>query len=136
MSNIREDKGYTYGIGSGIVSMKNSGYLYIASEVGADVREAAVKEIYKEIELLKQKKVSKNELDLVRNYMVGAFLRDIDGPFALAERFTGIFDYGFDFNEYFQRYIATVKQITPKEIIELANKYFEENSFYETIVGK
>jgi len=83
MSNIREDKGYTYGIGSGIVSMKNSGYLYIASEVGADVREAAVKEIYKEIELLKQKKVSKNELDLVKNYMVGAFLRDIDGPLPL-----------------------------------------------------
>ena len=136
MSNIREDKGYTYGIGSGIMSMKNEGYLYIASEVGADVREDAIKEIYKEIELLKQKKVSKNELDLVKNYMIGAFLRDIDGPFALSERFTGIFDYGFDFNEYFQRYITTVKNITPKEIINLANKYFEKDSFYETIVGK
>ena len=47
MANIREDKGYTYGIGSGMSSLKNGGALFIATEVGADVCKAAVIEIEK-----------------------------------------------------------------------------------------
>jgi len=136
MTNIREDKGYTYGIGSGMVSLKNAGYLFIASEVKAEVRELAVKEIYNELELLKNKPVSKQELDLVKNYMMGSFLRSIDGPFALAERFIGIMDLGFDYSEYYNRYIHTVKTISPKQIIDLANKYLQANTFFETIAGK
>jgi predicted Zn-dependent peptidase len=136
MSNIREDKGYTYSIGSGLISLKNSGYLYIASEVGADVRKQAVIEIYKEIKKMQQEPVPEKELKLVKNYMIGSFLRGIDGPFALAERFLGILDYGFDFNEYYNRYIRTIKKITSEQLLELAEKYFCKNSFYETVVGK
>jgi predicted Zn-dependent peptidase len=136
MTNIREDKGYTYGIGSGMASLKNAGYIFIASEVKAEVRELAVKEIYNELELLRNKSVSKQELDLVKNYMMGSFLRSIDGPFALSERFVGIMDYGFDFSEYYNRYIHTIKTITPKQIIDLANRYLQANTFSETIAGK
>ena len=57
MSNIREDKGYTYGIGSAIVSMRQEGYFFISTEVGADVTTAAIGEIYKEIELLKDEPI-------------------------------------------------------------------------------
>jgi zinc protease len=53
MANIREDKGYTYGIGSGMSSFKQTGAFFIASEVGADVCKAAVVEIEKEVNLLK-----------------------------------------------------------------------------------
>jgi hypothetical protein len=49
MANIREDKGYTYGIGSGIASLKDAGYFFIASEVGADVCTATMAEIEKEM---------------------------------------------------------------------------------------
>ena len=73
MSNIREDKGYTYGIGSGLASMQQSGYFYIATEVGADVCKAAIKEIYFEIEKLQQDLVPDEELNLVRNYLAGSF---------------------------------------------------------------
>ena len=48
MANIREDKGYTYGIGSGASSLNKGGALFIATEVGADVCKAAVSEIEKE----------------------------------------------------------------------------------------
>ncbi|NTW33343.1 MAG: insulinase family protein [Bacteroidetes bacterium] len=136
MSNIREKNGYTYGIGSGMISLKNSGYMYIASEVGADVREKALIEIYKEIKGLREKPINNEELNLVKNYLIGSFLRSIDGPFALSERFLGLLDYGFDFNEYYNNYILTIKNITSKQLLELANTYFAENSFCETIVGK
>ncbi|MFH0867238.1 MAG: pitrilysin family protein [Bacteroidota bacterium] len=136
MSNIREDKGYTYGIGSGLISMRHSGYLYIASEVGADVSEKAVEEIYKEIDRLCIEAVPEKELSLVKNYMTGAFLRNIDGPFAIAERFISTIDYNLDFREYYLRYLNTIKTINSEKIISLAIKYLQKKSFSEAISGK
>ncbi|HEY1038858.1 MAG TPA: insulinase family protein, partial [Bacteroidia bacterium] len=52
MANIREDKGYTYGIGSGLASLVHGGYFFISTEVGSDVTNDALKETYKEIRLL------------------------------------------------------------------------------------
>ncbi|MBK7666999.1 MAG: insulinase family protein [Sphingobacteriaceae bacterium] len=73
MANIREDKGYTYGIGSGLTSLVNSGYFYISTEVGADVTKNALEEIYKEIKILRDDLVSVEELETVRNYILGQF---------------------------------------------------------------
>jgi predicted Zn-dependent peptidase len=136
IKNIREDKGYTYGIGSGIISMKNACYFYIASEVGADVRKQAVNEVYKEIERLRKEPVPSEELNLVKNYMIGSFLRSIDGPFALSDRFRSIIDYDLDFNKFYTRYIQTIKSTTSRQLLELANRHLQEESFYETVVGK
>ncbi len=136
MKNIREEKGYTYGIGSGMLSLKNGGYMYIASEVGADVREKAIKEIYKEITRLVKEPISEKELNLVRSYMIGSFMRSIDGPFALAEQFLNILDYKFDFVDYYNKYIKIIKEITPLQLTALAEKYFNADTFYETIAGK
>jgi zinc protease len=77
MANIREDKGYTYGIGSGLGSFKQGGSFFIASEVGADVCKATLTEIEKEINLLKTELVPDGELSLVRNFMLGSLLGDI-----------------------------------------------------------
>lgn len=136
MANIREDKGYTYGIGSGLISMRHSGYLYIASDVGANIREQAVEEIYKEIDRLCLEPVPEKELDLVRNYMTGAFLRNIDGPFAIAERFLSTLDFNLDFKEYYSRYLNTIKTINSEKIMSLAVRYLQKKSFFETIAGK
>ncbi len=134
MTNIREDKGYTYGIGSAIVSLRNSGYFFIASEVGSDVTDLAINEIYNEIEKLQQEKVGIEELNLVRNYLLGSMLRDFDGPFPIAESFKSVLEYGLS-SDYFQNYIDTIKSITPEEIRDLAQKYFNKNDLYELIVG-
>jgi zinc protease len=135
MSNIREDKGYTYGIGSGMVSLKNAGYFFISTEVGVDVCKDAIKEIYFEMNRLREELVTEDELTLVKNYMLGTFLRNVDGPFALADRFKGIMEYGLGY-DYFDKYIATVKGITASNVRDLANKYFDNNSMIELVVGK
>ncbi len=135
MSNIREDKGYTYGIGSGVASMQQIGYFYIATEVGADVCNDAVKEIYKEIEQLQQNLVPDDELNLVRSYLFGSFQRSIDGPFALADRFKSILTYGLD-NEYFYRYLECVRTILPEDLRQLAEKYFTVSVMTQVTAGK
>lgn len=135
MANIREDKGYTYGIGSALVSFTHEGYFTISTEVGAEVTNDAIKEIYFELDRLQTEKVSESELSLVRNYMMGTFLRSIDGPFALADRFKGIHFAGLGY-EYYDTFMETIRAITPERIMELANKYLKKDEMIELVVGK
>lgn len=134
MSNIREDKGYTYGIGSAIVSLKDAGYFFVATEVGADVCASALTEIYKEINILKNELVAEEELSLVRNYMLGSFLGSLENAFSHADKFKGILFYGLDY-DYYNRFFETVRTITPQQLQHLANKYLADD-FFEVVVGK
>ena len=134
MSNIREDKGYTYGIGSSVVPLRKEGYFCISSEVGVDVRAAAVNEIYLELKRLRTELVPESELNLVRNYMLGSFQRNIDGPFSLADRFKSILTAGMGY-EYYTRYLETIQNITAEELLRLASTHLHEDSLYELVVG-
>jgi zinc protease len=135
MANIREDKGYTYGIGSAIVSMKNAGYFFIASEVGTDVCLQALDEIHKEIKLIKTECVSKEELALVRNYMLGSMLGSLENAMSHADKFKNIYFSGLDYT-YYEHYIHTVRNIGPDELMALANKYLDWDSLEKVVVGK
>ncbi|GAA3958350.1 M16 family metallopeptidase [Mucilaginibacter dorajii] len=135
MANIREDKGYTYGIGSGLSSLKQGGAFFIATEVGADVCKAAVTEIEKELNLLKTELIPNEELALVRNYMLGSLLGSLENVFSHADKFKSIYFAGLDY-DYYDRYAATVKSVDSAKLLELANKYFHFAQFYKVIVGK
>lgn len=135
MTNIREDKGYSYGISSFLTSYKESGYFSIVSEVKSEASKKALDEIYKEIIKIKDELIPENELQIVKNYMLGDLLNYFDGPFALSESFRILLDYNLGY-EYFDRYIDTIKNITSEELNKLANKYFQEDSFYNVIAGK
>ncbi|MBI2281939.1 MAG: insulinase family protein [Bacteroidetes bacterium] len=132
MKNIREEKGYTYGVGSGIISLQKGGFFFISTEVGSAVTSDALIEIYKEIELLKTEKISLEELTLVKNYLLGKLLKSCDGPFNIAEMFENVYFYGLDY-DFYNRYIQKIKSITAEELKDLANKYLI--NLKETVVG-
>jgi len=134
MTNIREDKGYTYGIGSILLSLQKSGYFYITSEVGADVTEQALDEVYKEITKLQEEKIPEQELNLVKNYMLGSFLHSIDGPFALSESIRGLIEYDLH-NNYYENFINIIRNISSEELRDLAYNYLEKESLYQLKVG-
>lgn len=135
MTNIREDKGYTYGIGSGMSSLKHAGALFIATEVGADVCKAAIGEIEKEINILKTELIPEEELTLVRNYMLGSLLGSLENVFSHADKFKNLYFSGLDY-EYYERYTETIRNITADDLLKLADKCLDFNSFYKVIVGK
>ena len=135
MKNIREDKGYTYGIGSGLRCNQDAGYFYITTEVGADVCEKALGEIYKEIEKLKTELIPQEEIELVRNYLKGLFLRGWDGPFSIADRFKDIQLFGLDYN-YFDHYLSSLNTINSVDLQRLAQKYFCKEKMVEVVAGK
>jgi predicted Zn-dependent peptidase len=135
MANIREDKGYTYGIGSGLSSLKNGGALFIATEVGADVCKAAITEIEKEIDILKTTLIPIEELALVRNYLLGSLLGSLENVFSHADKFKNLYFAGLDYS-YYDNYVHIVKTVSPEELKDLANVYLNLDGFYRVIVGK
>jgi len=133
MSNIREDKGYTYGIHSFLQNHIHESALVISTEVGRDVCEATVAETFKEMKRLCDEPVGEEELDLVRNYMIGSILGDLDSPFQIIARWKNYILNNLDEN-YFNQSISTIKSITPAELQQLANKYFQPDDFYRLTV--
>ena len=133
MSNIREDKGYTYGINSWVQNnIQTCGWM-IATEAGTEVCEATIAEVYKEMEILKTDLVDADELLLVKNYLIGNILGDLDGPFQIIGRWKNFILNNLD-EQFFYDSIDVIKNITAEEIRDLARKYFIKEDFYELIV--
>lgn len=134
MKNIREEKGFTYGINSSVVSYNLSAYKVIATEVGKEYTIQTLDEIYNEILNLQKHPVEKKEFDIVRNFMLGEMVRMFDGPFALAESFRAAWEFGLD-NSYYYKLAEKIKTIEPDEIIHLARTYYNLDDLYEIVVG-
>jgi zinc protease len=134
MANIREDKGYTYGISSSYSAFQHAAVFTIGTDVGNEVCEKAIVEIYKEIEILKQELIPQQELELVKSYLLGSFLKSLDGPFALSDRFKAVHFLGLNY-KYYEKYIETIETVTNRDLIETANQYLNKDSFVEVVVG-
>ena len=87
MTNLREDKGYTYGIYAHTQIYRDSIVFYILADIAAGQADEAVQQIFAELDRLRTQPVSDQELQLVRNVFVGDFLRSVDGVFELSQRF-------------------------------------------------
>jgi predicted Zn-dependent peptidase len=133
MSNIREDKGYTYGIHSYLQNHIHDSAWMISTEAGKDVCEATIAEVYKEMKALRDELVDEEELLLVRNYLMGGILGDLDGPFQIIARWKNIVLNGLD-EQYFYNSINTIKTISAGEIQALAQQYLNPDDFYELVV--
>ncbi|HEX2684356.1 MAG TPA: pitrilysin family protein [Ferruginibacter sp.] len=133
MSNIREDKGYTYGIHSYVQNHIHQSAWMISTEAGKDVCEATVEEVYKEMKLLREDLVDEEELLLVRNFLIGTILGDLDGPFHIMSRWKNLILNDLT-DDYFYRSIQTIKNISAEELRELAKKYLNPEQFYELVV--
>lgn len=134
MANIREDKGYTYGIGSMVAEYNNIGYFMIATEVGKEVKDATLKEIQFEIERLKTELVNEEELDLIKNYLLGQLLKSADGPYSMMDLYLSAEAQELDF-DFYNKAIEELHSITPQRIQELAIKYLVWDEMTVVSVG-
>lgn len=134
MANIREDKGYTYGIGSGSVTMTKTGYFFISTEVAVEVKKQTIAEIKKEIIRLQTELVPHKELELVQKYLSGQFLKNADGAFAMMDQFLFLDIFGLDV-AFFQEYLKKINSITPERIKELATKHIQWKDLSIITVG-
>ena len=134
MMNIREKKGYTYNIYSTQDTMLHDACFYISTEVGSQYAEVAKNEIYKEIDVLCNELIPEEELEMVRNYMLGNMLNMIDGPFHVADVIKTLVLNEMPF-ETFDTLINTVNTISAKELRGLAQKYLYNQQMWEVTAG-
>lgn len=133
MNNIREEKGYTYGIYSFLQDHLQYSSWMILTEAGKDVSGATIEEIYKEMKILREQPVGEEELMLVRNYLMGRQLVSLDGPFRIIDKWKSIILNNLD-EKYFYDMINTIRNVSAKELQQLAQKYFVTDDFYEVAV--
>lgn len=134
MANIREDKGYTYNVYSMLDGMRHDGSWIIGTEVGNDVVDDTIKQIYLEMERLQKETMPNEELEMVKNYLLGTLLNTIDGPFNVSEVHRTIAVENLP-EDFFVQIVETVKRIDAKTVQSLANKYLKKSDFYEVVVG-
>lgn len=135
MKNIREDKGYTYGIGAGIVSYPGVSMMIVTSETANEYVEPLISEVYREIGILKSEPVGKDELNMVKNYMLGDLCRAYENVLSLSDAWIFVHTSELD-EDFFERSADSIRNITEKRIMELANLYLKEDGLLEVVAGK
>ena len=134
MKNIREDKGYTYGIHSSIVNHVKDSFWIIGTDVKKEFVDDTIDQIYFEADRLRNEPIGTEELEVVRNYMLGNFLSSLETSFSLADKFKNIYFFGQDYS-FYDKYIDIINTITAQDIQELANKYLDGHTFKQVVVG-
>jgi zinc protease len=134
MKNIREEKGFTYGISSNLALFGQAGYFVIGTDVKREFTQKTIDEIHKEIRILQTELISANELETVKNYMVGSFAGSLNTPFDITDRYKVIFSENLPL-DFYKNYISNIQQISDVMLLEAANKYLAIDSLFEIVVG-
>ncbi len=135
MKNIREDKGFTYGIGAGLVTLDHAGVFYIATEVGNQYLNQTLLEINKEVEVLQQKNIPEEELFLVKNYISGSVARSLDGAFEQMDKLKTVHYCGLTMN-YYNDYLKEMRNVSAEDVMLMAQKHLNPDTFIQITAGE
>ena len=133
MTNIRDEKGYTYSIGSYVTTYRNCAVLSTLADVKAEKAKETFKEIDKEIEKLQNERVEEKELCVLKNYLLGECLRGLDGVFDMAEKFSVLRRSGYSLS-YFDDMQKAIVETKPEDIRVLAQKYLRAEEMSRVLV--
>ena len=132
--NLREDKAYTYGAYSSISVDEIGSYFNASAKVRNEVTDSAIVEFFREINDLRDVKVSQEELQGVINNMSGKFAIALENASTVA-RFAINTDYlGLEADHY-ANYLKKLSAITVDDIHEVAQKYLRPNNAHIIVVG-
>jgi predicted Zn-dependent peptidase len=134
MSNIREDKGFTYGINSSIDLMHHDGWMFISADVGREVVDATLTEIHREMDILRYELMPESELQLVKNYLLGNLLNVIDGPLAVSGTIERLVIQNLPLSK-FDDLIKEIQGVSIIDIQRLAQKYLNHSDWWQVTAG-
>ena len=134
VTNIREDKGYTYGITARLLSLKEGCSVSITCECDNRYVDAVIDETKKELKRLADKPIDEDELKTVISYLKSSLASCLDNAFSLKEYFQGQFSLGKDASEFYLTQ-EILKKITPADIQSLARKYLNPDNLLISIAG-
>lgn len=134
MKNIREDKGFTYGISSSMIPMKSLGYFLIGTDVKGEFTQQTLDEVYKEINILRNEIISEDELTIVKNYIIGSVSGSINNAFDIADKYKMLVREGLT-KSYYEDFINNINNVSAEQVKEMAVKYLNPTDLTEVVVG-
>lgn len=134
MTNIREEKGYTYDISSHIISLRNSSYFTIVTDTGTEYTRPLMDEVQNELDTLCNQLVSQEEVDTARSYMQGRRARILDSAFTMSDYFVSSLISNTPIH-YFDIEDEIIRHATPADIQRVANTYLQPQNLYYAIAG-
>ncbi|HTF19939.1 MAG TPA: pitrilysin family protein [Chryseolinea sp.] len=134
MKNIREEKGLTYGISSSVSLALHGNHFVVGADVNLENVELAFSEIKKEMKRLREEPIEAAELETARNHFIGNLQLEITTSFAHADKVKNLVIFGLP-DDYYQRLITRVDSVTTDDLIDVANRHFQEEELLEIAVG-
>jgi len=132
--NIREEKGFTYGVSSSNVALQRAAYWVVGTDVNKENANQTVDEILKEINILQTQLVKPDELALVKNYLLGNFIGELTQAFEISEKVKIICLENLDQN-FYNDFQQQIMDCTSEDVIKLANTYLTTNDMFDIRVG-
>ena len=132
MSNIREDKGYTYGINAILSGRAFDGYIGISTECDTRHTWNVIKETKNELRRLCEEPIPKLELDIVKRQMMSEMAKTLDTPYNIASYIGNMFCYG-TYPTYLNEHVDAIINVTSDQLLETAQKYLNADKILTVI---
>ena len=132
--NLREEKGYTYGVYARGDARKLAGVSFVVGSVKADVTGPALKEIFSELRRLREEPVPAEELEEAKASLVLGLPADFATAGSTAGRIADLVVHGLP-DDYWNRYAARVKQVTADDVKRFADAYLDPSKLTVVMVA-
>jgi zinc protease len=132
--NLREDKGYTYGIRSGFFGGKYSGVFQISTSVKRNATALSLAEIIKEFKKYEANGLTDTELEFTKNSLLNEEALKYESPYQKAAFLGNIAKYNLD-KDYTAKQNQLLRSITKDEVNQQVKKYFDSNKLTTVVVG-
>ena len=134
MKNIREDKGFTYGIYSSVAPREHANLFAIGADVNAASTSAAIKEVHHELRRLQQELIPDDELQTVKNYMAGKFANELSTVFEQCDKYKNVVMLGLPSTHY-SDFLDQINLVNSDTLQQLAQTYLSADDMIEVVAG-
>lgn len=134
MKNIREDKGFTYGIYSSVAPREHASMFVIGTDVNAASAEAAIEEVHNELRRLQEGPIPNDELQTVKTYMAGKFANELSTVFEQCDKYKSVILLGLPSTHY-SEFLTHINLVNPDELQQLAQTYLAPEDMIQVVAG-
>ena len=135
-NNLREDKGWTYGSYSSISeSYKTKGLILAQAQVKNEVTDSAAVELLVELDKMRNKLVTDEELMSTKAKYTGNFVMSLENPATIAGFARNIITQDLP-EDYYNSFLENINNVTKQDVQNAAQKYFSTNKTRIFITGK
>ena len=133
--NIRENRGYTYGIGTGLQHLRATSLWTLTTDVGTEHTGPALVEIRYELERMLVGPIPSAELTSAKRYLAGTLAMAIQTQAGLTSYLSTLAAHGLPLS-YLRDYPASVEALGEHDVIDAARRYLRPSQLVTVLVGE